>query len=698
MGTVAVRGGPLLFLTFGWIVAAIGQTLAPNQAAEGTLEPGAERVYLFSARAGEYVAVSATPQSADLALLLASGDQPLVKIDRLRGEGSEQIFWIAPSAADLRLTVSAKKTPVSYRVMAEVRQPTARDLACAAAYGKTWIEVEAKLAGSRGPEIPANLVRPLLALEESALPEWEACGNPSWSAYARYKLSTGDYRLGNMQKARDLLRETVALLRPLNEPRELAGALNNAGFYHSRLDEERDAIAVYEEAASLRRKHRDRLGLGNTLNNLGLSHLSLSELVKAEDYLQQSAAVRLETNDKSGRATTLSNLSMLYRQRNDYQAALEASTESLRIRTELGDKRGQAVSLTGLAVSYSEFGDLRRARDYNQRALELYQEVRDRSGIATSLNNLGTTKLRQGHASEALPDLEGALAVRREMQAVSGQIGALHAMCRALLALNRLDQARQRCSEAVKLGRSIEDQPALGTALLVSSRVKQQSGDLEGAAEMVRESLTSFLRARNRDQQSMALAALAGIERDRGRLPEALLAVEEATRLADLSRRNVPNADLRASYRSQRSDRINLHTDILMRLHARDTTAGYELRAFALAEQWRARSLVELIRGTAHKDLAPDQQRRQEELWTNISRTQQELLRGRASQRLASCNCGGLCGWRKLNSPSSMPACPVAPLPHSPRPSIPRSLAACWRRGKPCCSTRFPKNAPMRGC
>src|SRR5262249_33458982 len=77
--------------------------------------------------------------------------------------------------------------------------------------------------------------------------------------------------------------------------------------------------------------------------------------------------------------------------------------------------------------------------------------------------------------------------------------------------------------------------------------------------------------------------------------PGAHTQTKPALAIINTLRKKVTSRDLRASYFASVQDLYKLHIDLLMRLHRRQPTAGFDAAALQTYEQARARSLIDLL-------------------------------------------------------------------------------------------------------
>jgi hypothetical protein len=95
---------------------------------------------------------------------------------------------------------------------------------------------------------------------------------------------------------------------------------------------------------------------------------------------------------------------------------------------------------------------------------------------------------------------------------------------------------------------------------------------------------------------------LARAERDGGNWDAARQQIEAAIAAVEEVRGRVNNEQLRASYLATGQDTYQFHIDLLMQMHQREPTAGYEMEALQISERARARSLLEIL-GESQADI-----------------------------------------------------------------------------------------------
>ena len=78
---------------------------------------------------------------------------------------------------------------------------------------------------------------------------------------------------------------------------------------------------------------------------------------------------------------------------------------------------------------------------------------------------------------------------------------------------------------------------------------------------------------------------IAGLERDRGNLAEARTQIETALTIIESLRSKVATHELRASYFATVQDYYRFNIDLLMRLHGRRQSEGFDAAALQASER-----------------------------------------------------------------------------------------------------------------
>ncbi|HET9711812.1 MAG TPA: CHAT domain-containing protein, partial [Pyrinomonadaceae bacterium] len=138
--------------------------------------------------------------------------------------------------------------------------------------------------------------------------------------------------------------------------------------------------------------------------------------------------------------------------------------------------------------------------------------------------------------------------------------------------------------------------------------------------------------------EAEALAGIAKVERDRGRLNEAKILAENALASVESLRLNLKSQNLRTAFFASARKHHELYINILMSLHAQNPSAGFDVLALQASENARARSLLELLNESnaqIRKDVDATLAERQRNVRQAISvkaEQQMRLLSGKYSE------------------------------------------------------------------
>jgi tetratricopeptide (TPR) repeat protein len=321
------------------------------------------------------------------------------------------------------------------------------------------------------------------------------------------------------------------------------------------LGEKQKALEYFNQALGLHRAVSDKAGEANILSHIGLVYSDVGENQKALEYYNQALGLHRAVGDKAGEASTLSNIGRVYSDLGEKQKALEYLNQALPLARAVGDKVGEAIILTGFGKVYSDLGEKQKALQYYNQALPLYRAVGDRGGEATTLNNIGKVYDNLGEKQKAL----------------------------------------QYLNQALPLYRAVGDRGGEATTLNNIGKVYDNLGEKQKALQYYNQALSLHRAVGDRGGEATTLNNIAYLERDRGNLEESLKQIEAAIKLIEDLRTKVVNQDLRTSYFASVQGYYKFYIDLLMQLHKKNPSKGYDAEALHISERSRARGLIELL-------------------------------------------------------------------------------------------------------
>ena len=268
---------------------------------------------------------------------------------------------------------------------------------------------------------------------------------------------------------------------------------------------------------------------------------------------------------------------------------------ALPIWQEVKDVRREGTTLNNIGVTLSNAGDVQRALDYFALAIERRRAAKDQAGEADTLSAMGLAESRLGQHRKALALLELALTLRRTVGDKRSEALTMDYLGRTHLDLGDAQRAAACFEQALALYQGTGDKRgeavAIGDLAAAEAALKRYPEALEHG----RRALASLREIGDRSNTAGTLYLLARTARDSGDLTAAEGHVAEALQTIEEVRGRVASRQLRTAYFSNQYDVALLHVDVLMRQHAGDPTAGHDVRALAVSERARARSLIDLL-------------------------------------------------------------------------------------------------------
>lgn len=233
------------------------------------------------------------------------------------------------------------------------------------------------------------------------------------------------YRCKQYGRARDLLEQSLALLRPHDDPLALSEALIHLAYVLYGTGVYTEARQVIEESLAISRPIGHPWAVASCLTVLGGIAHAQGEYQEAKDWFGEGLAVWRELGAPRGTAFCLTLFSTTVYALGDYGEARRLLRESLEISRTLGDRWGIGTTLNALGVLAQAQGDHSEAESLFWESLALFRELGDRLGIAQTFNHLGEAASALGTEPEAWSSFLEALKIATETHTVPVALDAL---------------------------------------------------------------------------------------------------------------------------------------------------------------------------------------------------------------------------------------------------------------------------------
>lgn len=322
-----------------------------------------------------------------------------------------------------------------------------------------------------------------------------------------------DY-LGDHSTATDLLTESLALARQVNDHDLASQALNNLGTLATSRNDYHYAQQLHEESYLLHQKLGNQRGMAISLNNLGIAFAYQHQKARAQELITQSLGLWRQVGDIWGVAAALNNLGVLAMERGNYTAARAYHEESLAIRHSLGDRWGIGNSFHNMSDLALNLGNIAEATALCAESLALNRELGSKEYVAECLSTWGRLALWQD-------DIAGADSAFREMLALSQDLGDKRLIAEALYGLSEVaacqhehEQALHLLNESTALRQEMNEQGSLAYALESYARLAlaqqqpYQAMRFSGAAQALRTAIDEPLPPLERPRYEQLLDTL----------------------------------------------------------------------------------------------------------------------------------------------------------------------------------------------
>jgi CHAT domain-containing protein/tetratricopeptide (TPR) repeat protein len=257
----------------------------------------------------------------------------------------------------------------------------------------------------------------------------------------------------------------------------------------------------------------------------------------ALDRLREATRRFEEIGAQRDLAYALNTLSRLERVHGQPRRALEVAAQALEIHERNGEVQGVLQSLVQVAEAHGTLGEYRPARDFLTRGMSVARQNGSRRMMDFMVGRLADAHLALGEAAEAAAVLSRAL---EESPTAEFASGWQRSLSRALLGLNRADEALAAAEKAVALARPTETAGELLPALHYRALARQRLGRNEEALADAREEVRVLEQLRERlvgsdlmkrgfaDQYRAAYSLAIELLSERGRHAEAFEVAEQA--------------------------------------------------------------------------------------------------------------------------------------------------------------------------
>jgi tetratricopeptide (TPR) repeat protein len=576
-------------------------TLTAGSVIEREIGGDEQHVYLLPLTGGQFASIVVEQPAVDAVLVLLKPDgQPSADVNNYPLYEPEYLSLVAETDGAYQLKISAadpKAARAKYKIRVEDwRAATPRD--------SQFVDAERKFSEAtkllrRGK---ADSPPQAAATYEAALQRWRELGERRYEMKTLIYLGVVNERQQKFQRSIELYAQALPIARELGHRLFESDSLNGIGWSWQMLGEYRKALEYYQPALTIRQS----LGVGyktaQTLTSVALSYTAMGEANLALDAFQQSLPLARASGDKGQHAYALNSEALLYIRLNENQRAINLLEESIALWREIGPHYGEAFALNLMGMAYANLFDVQNALSYYTQAIEFAEKTGNRYSAAEALNNLGIQYWLLRDYGQALACYERALQFWRE-------IGNRVEESRTLNNLGLLHSEKGDTDKSLELFKMALGNRAPGKylrtdALTLSNmalshlrrgQIKQAPEEFQRALEWYQQALPLIRESRDMETEVRALAGKTEAHLMLNQSELARKEIDQAVAIAEKIRTEIAGTEYRILSQRWSTLVYKQQVHVLMQLHREDPSAEYDRLALRASEQFRLRTLLELL-------------------------------------------------------------------------------------------------------
>jgi CHAT domain-containing protein/tetratricopeptide (TPR) repeat protein len=365
-----------------------------------------------------------------------------------------------------------------------------------------------------------------------------------------------------------------------------------------------EAIDKYKAALPNYEKAGDWFGAARAVETMGEAYERLADYREAASAFERSLPL-VRKAEKTPKALSLeakifNNLGVIASKQYNNQKALYYYLQAIDLYHRLGNRTSEAVAQFNIGAIYAATGQPEEALQWYERILLLNRELKNRLLEANVLNNRGVAKYFQRQYLQAIEDQKAGLELWRELNNGPKQGWTLANIAANHIELQQPQAALESLDDALPLIRKSGNVREEAYALHCLGDAYRLLGQFEKAIEYYQQALDLRQGLNEKILDAFSISKIARIETQRENFDEALFQSNRALELVEQVRRQYSNPLLGASYSSSTHHYYADHIALLLKLHARKPSAGYDVQAFQTSERAHARALLESLSDLGH--------------------------------------------------------------------------------------------------
>jgi CHAT domain-containing protein/lipopolysaccharide biosynthesis regulator YciM len=567
--------------------------LRVNQAIEQKLSKEEIHTYQLIIGKDQYCLISVETEHGELITKITAPNHTYITKSYSNRYTKDFIDLIASKAGTYNLTIGqlgTTKEAISYKIKIEelrkIESPKDRYRVLAQQLFIKGIESEKREnAISR---------REAIRYLEQALTHWNTLQDREKQLWTTINLANIHLKLAEPNIAGNFNKQALSIAQGLNNGEIEAIVLESIGRQYFQQGELDRALENFNRSLELRSSN-DRYGKALSLSGIGSVYRSKSEWTKALTYFNNALSIFKYLGSIKHEATTLINIGRTIFPLKDTQGALNTLTQGLNLARKIRSKEAEAYALRSIGNIYEEIGEWDRSIEAFNRALRLLHELGDKHGEGYSLHHLGNIYRESDKQEKALETFKEVLKIRRETGDKAGEYRAIQAIAAILINLKKPQEALNQLNSILPFIRDHGDQAMQASVLNSIGSAYSLLGIFDKALEYHQKALVMRRAIGNRRTEAKTIYGIAEIYHKLGNYDMARREIEYAIETIESFGATISSPDMRAAYVSTVYQYQDFYIDLLMKMHERRPSEGFDVVAFQASARARARSLVSML-------------------------------------------------------------------------------------------------------
>jgi CHAT domain-containing protein/Tfp pilus assembly protein PilF len=310
-----------------------------------------------------------------------------------------------------------------------------------------------------------------------------------------------------------------------------------------------DAFVAYKKAHYFK-------GQARSLHYIATIHALKGNLIKANNTLHAALLIANQSDDENETAGILSDLANVYYLTGNHEEALNQYKKAATLATSTWRKGFIQANIGSINLNQRNYSE--SIKWFNS-ALEIIRLSGDKHSEAEILQGIGFTLTKMNRPYDGIKYLDQSIEIAVESELPMTESYARHFKGFALLEIEEFILAKKELQAAYNLAKKIDYFDLLESCLLGLAKVERKSENKIKALELLKQAIdiVSYVRQNNSESSSIA-----------------------------------------SGYFSTTGITFSETIDLLSELHLSNPDAGYNIQAFDVAQQAKARSLLDMLSET----------------------------------------------------------------------------------------------------